>query len=146
MDDVQQNLGTGRSGLSTGKYYGEAEERLRRYGKNILREEARETRLQVFLRQFKSILIIILIVAAAVSFAVDEPLDAAAILIIVFLNAILGFTQEWQAGEAIAALKKLLVQRAVVIRDGERREIDAPEIVPGDLAVVEMGERVPAVI
>lgn len=140
MDDVQQNLGTGRSGLSTA----EAEERLRRYGKNILREEARETRLQVFLRQFKSILIIILIVAAAVSFAVGEPLDAAAILIIVFLNAILGFTQEWQAGEAIAALKKMLVQRAVVIRDGERREIDAPEIVPGDLVVVEMGERVPA--
>ena len=129
MDDVQQNLGTGRSGLSTA----EAEERLRRYGKNILREEARETRLQVFLRQFKSILIIILIVAAAVSFAVGEPLDAAAILIIVFLNAILGFTQEWQAGEAIAALKKMLVQRAVVIRDGGRRGSEFPAGIPGAL-------------
>jgi Ca2+-transporting ATPase len=140
VEDVQRNLGTGPTGLSAA----EAEERLQRYGKNLLQEEARETPFQVFLRQFKSVLIIILIIAAAVSFAVDEPLDAAAILCIVFLNAILGFTQEWQAGEAIAALKKMLVQRAVVIRDGARREIDAADIVPGDLVVVEMGERVPA--
>ena len=140
LDEVRRDLGTGPSGLPAK----EAAERLERYGKNVLREEARETRLQVFLRQFKSVLIVILIVAAGVSFFVGAYLDAVAILIIVVLNAILGFSQEWQAGEAIEALKKMLVQRAVVIRDAGQQEIDASEIVPGDLVVLEMGERVPA--
>jgi Ca2+-transporting ATPase len=140
LDEVRRELGTGPSGLPAK----EAGERLERYGENVLREEARETRLQVFLRQFKSVLIVILIVAAGVSFFVGAYLDAVAILIIVVLNAILGFSQEWQAGEAIEALKKMLVQRAVVVRDAGQQEIDASEIVPGDLVVLEMGERVPA--
>ncbi len=139
-DEVRRELDTDPMGLSTQ----DAEERLQRYGENVLREEARETPIQVFLRQFKSVLIIILIVAAAVSFLVGEALDAAAILIIVVLNAALGFSQEWQAGEAIEALKKMLVQRAVVIRGGERQGIDASGLVPGDLVLLEMGERVPA--
>jgi len=139
-EEIRQKLGTGPAGLSTK----EVEERLQRYGENILREEARETRLQVFLRQFKSVLIVILIIAAAVSFLVDAYLDAVAILIIVFLNALLGFSQEWQAGEAIEALKKMLVQHAVVVRDGRQEKIDASGIVPGDLVLLEMGERVPA--
>ena len=140
LEEILRELGTGPAGLTTK----EAEERLERYGKNVLQEEARETRLQVFLRQFESILIAILIVAAAVSFLVGELLDAAAILIIVILNALLGYSQEWQAGEAIEALKKMLVQRAVVIRDGKQQEIDASLVVPGDIVVLEMGERVPA--
>ena len=139
-EEVRRELGTGPSGLTPG----DAAERLQRYGKNVLREEGRETRLQVFLRQFKSVLIVILVIAAGVSFLVGEAVDAAAILIIVVLNALLGFSQEWQAGEAIEALKKLLVQRAVVVRDGEQQEIDASDLVPGDLVVLEMGERVPA--
>jgi Ca2+-transporting ATPase len=139
-EEVRRELGTGLLGVSPG----EAEERLQRYGKNVLREEARETRLQVFLRQFKSVLIVILIIAAGISFLVGEPVDAAAILIIVVLNALLGFSQEWQAGEAIEALKKMLVQHAVVIRGGERQEIDAAGLVPGDIVILEMGERVPA--
>ena len=139
-EEVRRELGTGTAGLSAK----DAEERLQRYGENVLREEARETRLQVFLRQFASILIVILIIAAVVSFFVGEPQDAAAILIIVVLNALLGFSQEWQAGEAIEALRQMLVQRAVVIRDGKQQEVDASGIVPGDLVVLEMGERVPA--
>ncbi|NLA39182.1 MAG: HAD-IC family P-type ATPase [Methanomicrobiales archaeon] len=139
-EEILQELGTGPSGLSPG----EAEARLKRYGENVLQEEERDTRLQVFLRQFASILIVILIVAAAVSFLVGEPQDAAAILIIVVLNAILGYSQEWQAGEAIEALRQMLVQRAVVVRDGEQQEIDASGIVPGDIVVLDMGDRVPA--
>jgi Ca2+-transporting ATPase len=137
---IRQKLGTGPSGLSAN----EAWMRLERYGENVLREEVRETPLQVFLRQFRSVLIIILLIAAGVSFFVGAILDAAAILIIVVLNAAFGFTQEWQAGEAIAALKKMLVQQAVVIRDGRQQEVDAARIVPGDLVVLEMGEQVPA--
>ncbi len=139
-EEIRQKLGTGPSGLSTK----EVEERLQRYGENVLREEARETRLQVFLRQFKSVLIVILIIAATVSYLVGARLDAAAILIIVFLNALLGFSQEWQAGEAIEALKKMLVQHAVVVRDGRQEKIDASGIVPGDIVLLDMGERVPA--
>ncbi|MDD3858385.1 MAG: calcium-translocating P-type ATPase, SERCA-type, partial [Methanoculleus sp.] len=139
-EEIRQKLGAGPAGLSTN----EVEERLQRYGENILREEARETRLQIFLRQFQSVLIVILIIAAAVSFLVDAYLDAVAILIIVFLNALLGFSQEWQAGEAIEALKKMLVQNAVVVRDGRQEKIDASGIVPGDLVLLDMGERVPA--
>ncbi|NMA11490.1 MAG: HAD-IC family P-type ATPase [Methanomicrobiales archaeon] len=138
--EVQRELGADPSGLSTGN----AEERLQRYGPNVLREEERESRLQVFLRQFKSVLIVILIIAAAVSFFVGEALDAAAILIIVILNALLGYSQEWQAGEAIEALRKMLVQHAMVVRDGERREIDAAALVRGDLVLLDMGGRVPA--
>ncbi|WP_332448961.1 cation-translocating P-type ATPase [Methanoculleus sp.] len=139
-EDIGQKLGTGPSGLSME----EVEGRLQRYGENVLREEARETRLQVFLRQFKSVLIAILLIAVAISFFVGAYIDAVAILIIVFLNALLGFSQEWQAGEAIEALKKMLVQHAVVIRDGRQEEIDASGIVPGDLVLLDMGERVPA--
>ncbi|MFW5638900.1 MAG: cation-transporting P-type ATPase, partial [Methanoculleus sp.] len=139
-EEVLQELGTRPAGLSAK----EAEERLERYGANILQEEGRETKLQVFLRQFKGVLIAILVIAAVVSFFVGEPQDAAAILIIVILNALLGYSQEWQAGEAIEALKKMLVQRAVVIRDGEQQEIDASAIVPGDVVVLEMGDRAPA--
>ena len=139
-EEVLQELGTRPAGLSAK----EAEERLERYGENILQEEGRETKLQVFLRQFKGVLIAILVIAAVVSFFVGEPQDAAAILIIVILNALLGYSQEWQAGEAIEALKKMLVQRAVVIRDGEQQEIDASAIVPGDVVVLEMGDRAPA--
>ena len=139
-EEVRRELGTGPRGLSAD----EAEARLKRYGENVLQEEERETRLQVFLRQFASILIVILIVAAAISFFVGEAQDAAAILIIVVLNAILGYSQEWQAGEAIEALRQMLVQRAVVVRDGKQQKIDASGIVPGDLVALEMGDRVPA--
>ena len=139
-EEAERILGTGPSGLSAD----EVRARLQRHGPNVLQEEARETRLQVFLRQFKSILIIILIIAAVVSFLVGESLDAAAILIIVVLNALLGYSQERQAGEAIEALKKMLVQHAVVIRDGARQELDASGIVPGDIVLLDMGERVPA--
>ncbi len=106
--------------------------------------ERRETPLQVFLRQFKSVLIAILIAAAVVSFFVGEVEDTAAIAIIVVLNAVLGFSQEWQAERAIEALKKMLVLQTTVVRDGREREVEASDIVPGDVVVLDMGERVPA--
>jgi Ca2+-transporting ATPase len=138
--EILQELDTNLSGLSGT----EAAERLEEYGKNVLQEEAREGPLQVFLRQFKSVLIAILILAAAVSFFVGESQDTIAILIIVFLNAALGFSQEWRAEQAIEALKKMLVLRTFVIRNGRQQEVDASDIVPGDIVVLEMGERVPA--
>lgn len=139
-DEVLQDLGTSFSGLTSW----EAEERLEHFGENVLREEGRETKFQIFLRQFRSLLTGILITASIVSFLVGEFQDAAAILIIVLLNAILGYTQEWRASEAIASLKEMLVQRAVVIRDGAQQEVEASTIVPGDVVILETGDRVPA--
>ncbi|MDI6720348.1 MAG: HAD-IC family P-type ATPase [Methanomicrobiales archaeon] len=138
--EVLQRLQTQRSGLTAE----EAERRLERYGKNEFVREKRETKLQIFVRQFKSVLILILLIAVAISLLVGEVIDAAAILGIVLLNAVLGFTQEWRAGQAIESLRQMLTLRAVVIRDGQEQEVDATTIVPGDIVALELGRKVPA--
>ena len=133
-------LDAGEGGLSAG----EAEERRQRYGKNVLEEEPGETPLAVFLRQFKSVLIFILVVAAAISFLIGDVESTVAIMLIVLLNAVLGFSQEWQAEKAVEALRQMLGLRTVVLRDGRIGEIDAADLVPGDVVLLEMGDRVPA--
>jgi len=139
-DEVFDKLETSSDGLSIN----EAEERLKRYGRNEIAAEKKETKLKVFLRQFANVLILILIIAAVVSFAIGEVVDAGTILLIVLLNALLGFTQEWKAEKAMEALKRLLGQRARVVRGGETVEIDAALIVPGDVVVLDIGEKLPA--
>ncbi|MBN1134046.1 MAG: HAD-IC family P-type ATPase [Methanosarcinaceae archaeon] len=139
-DEVFEKLDTSSEGLSISQ----AEERLRRYGKNEIVGEKKETWLKVFLRQFANVLIVILIIAAIVSFAIGEVVDAGTILIIVLLNSVLGFTQEWKAEKAIEALKRMLGQRSTVVRGGESVEIDSALIVPGDVVLLEMGEKLPA--
>jgi Ca2+-transporting ATPase len=132
-------------GVDAGGLTGEdAASRLSRYGRNEIEEEKKETILSVFLRQFQSVLIFILIVAAAISILIGEPEDAIAILLIVVLNAVLGFSQEWEAEKAIEALKQMLSLRTVVIRDGHPQEVDAVLVVPGDIISLEMGNKVPA--
>jgi Ca2+-transporting ATPase len=133
-------LGAGEGGLSSG----DAEERRLRYGRNALEEEAGETPLTVFLRQFKSVLILILVIAAAISLLIGDVESTIAIMLIVVLNAVLGFSQEWQAEQAIEALRQMLGLRTLVLRDGRVREIDAAELVPGDVVLLEMGNRIPA--
>ncbi|WP_417497922.1 cation-translocating P-type ATPase [Maricaulis sp.] len=122
----------------------EAARRLERYGPNAF--EARETlRWPVMLaRQFKDVLIIILLAAAAVSAALGDPVDAVAILAIVSLNAALGFFQEYRAERALAALKRLLAPSCRVIRDGVSRQMDASQLVPGDLVRLQPGDHTPA--
>lgn len=122
----------------------EARERLRTYGPNVLVSARRIRPLEIFLSQFKSALVLILIAAAAISFFVSEPLDAVVILAIVLLNALFGFIQEYRAENAIAALKKLVVNRVRVIRDGGEVEINAEELVPGDIFLLEEGQNIPA--
>jgi Ca2+-transporting ATPase len=128
----------------TGLQEAEAAKRLEQYGRNELREEGRATRLEIFVRQFKSVLIFILIFAAFLSLLVQEYLDFLAILLILFFNAILGFVQEWQAERAIEALKQMLGLRTVVIRNGLEQETDATFLVPGDVVLLKTGDRVPA--
>jgi len=153
-DEVIQALNTDRKGLTSRS----AEERLRKYGYNELMERKRVTPLQIFLNQFKDIFVIMLIIAIILSIligwykstatihdgSVDEYADAIAIGAIVVLNAVVGFIQEYRSEKAIEAMKKLVAPRARVLRDGKETIIPAREIVPGDVILLEAGDRVPA--
>jgi Ca2+-transporting ATPase len=122
----------------------EAARRLERDGPNAF-EAARKTPWQAILaRQFLSVLILILVIAAVISFAVGETVDAIAILAIVVLNGILGFVQEWRAEEALEALRRMLAPQSRVVRDGQEREIESRALVRGDVVLLDTGDRVPA--
>ncbi|OGW67188.1 MAG: HAD family hydrolase [Nitrospirae bacterium RIFCSPLOWO2_02_FULL_62_14] len=122
----------------------EARRRLAQQGPNELSEAPPPSPLTLFLRQFSSLIIWVLIVAAVVSGFLQEWVDAGAILIIVLLNATLGFVQEFKAERSLAALKKLSAPSAHVVRDGMLRVIPARELVPGDVIHIEAGDHVPA--
>src|SRR5512147_634340 len=141
---VSQALEHFESQLHQGLTTAEARARLERYGPNELQEKPRPGFLKLLLDQFNNFLVIILIVAAVVSLLLGEYVDAAAILAIVILNAILGVVQESKAEQALAALKKMAAPNAQVIRDGEQVTIAARELVPGDIVLLEAGNYVPA--
>lgn len=122
----------------------EAERRLAVYGRNELREEQTVRPGTILLRQFRSPLIYILIVAAAVTIALDEYVDAAVIAAVLVFNAVVGFFQEYRAERSLEALRRLASTQAKVMRDGRERELDAKELVPGDIILVEAGAKVPA--
>jgi Ca2+-transporting ATPase len=145
-DAALDALGTSREGLSADQ----VAQRLAEYGPNQLEERATRNPWLIFLGQFTEIMVIVLLVAAAISFAIaifdphESFVDSIMIMIIVILNAILGFTQEHRAERAIAALKKLAVSRVRVRRDGITQEIEATSLVPGDVFFVDAGLRLPA--
>ncbi len=122
----------------------EARRRSAAYGLNKLLETQKVTWHEVFVRQFKSILILILFVAAAVSFMLGEIADTITILAIIILNGILGFIQEWKAERAMEALQRMLSLRCHVVRGGREKEIDAVTLVPGDMVLLSTGDRIPA--
>jgi Ca2+-transporting ATPase len=122
----------------------EAGKRLLEFGPNALPEERPASGLRIFLSQFANPLVYILITVAVISFVLREYRDAAIIFLTVLLNSVFGFTQEYRTQKTLAALKKIVVPTARVIRDGERREIQAARLVPGDIVVLLMGDRVPA--
>ncbi len=132
------------SDLDRGLSEQEAARRFALHGPNELPEAPPPSPLALFLAQFSSLIVWVLIGAAVVSGLLQEWIDAGAILAIVFLNAILGFAQEFKAERSLAALKKLSVATARVLRDGMTRSIPARELVPGDLILVEAGDYVPA--
>jgi Ca2+-transporting ATPase len=131
-------------GLPAGLSSEEAAARYEQYGPNTLPDAKTPSVLQIFLRQFLNPLIYILVVAAAVSLALDRIEDSVFILIVLLINGAIGTAQEYSAGRAAIALRKLEQHRAMVIRDGMQRETDAAELVPGDLILLEAGNRVPA--
>jgi P-type Ca2+ transporter type 2C len=122
----------------------EAVERQTKYGKNTLPRESGATWLQILLEQFKDLMVIILIVAAVISFALGDVKDVVVILAIVVLNALLGTYQEFQAERSLAALSAMQVPLVRIRRNGEIHQISAEELVPGDIVILEEGDRIPA--
>ena len=129
----------------------QAAQRLSQYGLNKLAEKKPKTNLQRFLAQFKDVMIIILLIAAAISFVIacveGEPMEffePVLILLIVVLNAIMGMVQESKAEKALDALKNMSAPHARVIRDGKESVIDASQLVPGDIIKLEAGDFIPA--
>ncbi|MDD4905797.1 MAG: cation-translocating P-type ATPase, partial [Methylobacter tundripaludum] len=118
--------------------------RLARYGQNKLRKGKRFSALVIFTSQFKSLVIWVLIGAAAVSVALGETVDGIAIIAIVILNAVIGFIQEYRAEQAAAALARLTAPHCRVVRGGHSVVVDATEIVPGDILLLEGGDLVAA--
>ncbi|MDB5732815.1 MAG: cation transport ATPase, partial [Variovorax sp.] len=141
VEDVARALATH---LTTGLTAGVATERLARLGRNELASVPPEPWWRRLARQFAGLLIWILIVAAIVSGALGEWLDAVAILAIVVLNGVLGFVQEGRAEQALAALRKLSSPQAKVVRDARPHNLPAAHLVPGDRIDLEAGDRLPA--
>ncbi len=144
---VLQQLGSSEDGLPPT----EAKDRLAREGPNRIVLERRVSPVVVFLRQFTSFMVILLLIAGAVSLFIgldmklfEYQLDAYVIFFIVLLNAVMGFFQEMKAARAAEALKAFLVHKAVVVRNGKPREIPADQLVPGDVILLSEGVKVPA--
>ena len=122
----------------------EAVKRLASYGPNILPEQQGNSILLVFLCQFKSPFIYVLLIAALVSFGLDHTVNAYFIIVVLLINAIIGTAQEYSAAKAAAALKKMVPTFANVIRDGQPARIHTSEVVPGDIIQLVAGDKVPA--
>jgi len=122
----------------------EAKTRLGIYGANVIRAEKRTSPIRILLKQFRNLLIGILIVATVISGLLGELVDAVVILVIVLFAVLLGFLQEFRAEKALESLKKMLSPTCTVLRDGQRKEIPAAELVPGDILALEAGDRADA--
>ncbi len=139
-EEVATELKSARNGLSAE----EVRLRAEKYGANQLQEGKRRSRFSVFIAQFKDVMIIILLLAAIVSGILGDVTDTVVILVIVLLNAVLGFVQELNAEKAMDALKAMAVSKSNVIRGGQPVEVPATELVPGDVVMLETGNIVPA--
>lgn len=140
VKEVFQRLETGKDGLDEEDVL----QRQKQYGFNELKEKKKKTALNVLMNQFKSVMILILLIASLVSVLLGEYLDAGFILFIIIINSILGFIQEYRAEKALEALKKLTTLHAEVIRNGKKQDIEAKNLVPGDIIFLDEGRKVPA--
>lgn len=140
VEETFKALGSREYGLSTV----EAARRLREYGPNKLPEAKMENLLVIFLRQFRNPLIYILLIAGVVVFLIGEIVDSAVITAVLIFNAVIGAIQEGKARNALAALKEFVEARAIVKRDGSENIVRDIEVVPGDVIILQEGEKVPA--
>jgi Ca2+-transporting ATPase len=128
----------------TGLNSDEAQNRLKIVGRNVITQEKKKSPWTIFIEQFKSPIVYLLIVAAGLSFFFQEWLDGIAILVVIFINALIGFYMEYQADRSMETLKKLSTIPTRVLRNGKIMEINSEEIVPGDIVYLEAGDIVSA--
>ncbi len=140
VEQTLSTLQTSKTGLS----HQEAEQRIQQYGLNELQACEEISPWKIFLAQFESPIVWVLVAAVVVSAAIGEYLDAIVIGIILIANAVIGFMQEYHAQKAIDALKKMVSLQAIVLRDGKEKKIDASQLVPGDIILLEAGVKIPA--
>jgi Ca2+-transporting ATPase len=140
VDAVLNFLDTEVTGLDESQ----ALERIEKYGLNEIKSKNKSNPFATYIKQFKSALIYILFIAAIISFLFDKTVDVYVILFVIFANSLIGFIQEYRAEKSIEALKKIIVSTAKVFRDGEVEEIFAYNIVPGDIVLLEEGDKIPA--
>ncbi len=122
----------------------EASSRLRRYGPNKLREVKGVPTWIILLNQFKSLIVVLLLIATGIALFLGDNIEALAVFMVIILNAAFGFFTEWRAEKSMQSLKNLVVPKARVVRDGDVDEILATDLVPGDIILLEAGDRVPA--
>jgi len=139
-EDLYQSLGSSANGLSSA----EAQRRLNKYGPNSLASNEKTQLLTLFFKQFASPIIIILMGADILSFYLGDPTDAIIILIIVLISGLLGFFQEKGAYNVVAKLRQLIKSNTEVIRDGKQQTIPSDQVVPGDVVVLDAGDKIPA--
>jgi len=139
-EETLQRLGASRHGLSEA----EAERRLTAYGRNLIEVEPPERAWRILLRQFASVIVLLLLVAALFALLSGDVVDAIAIAAVLVLNIAIGFATEFKARRAMEALRSMDARQATVIRDAVIRRMDAAGVVPGDVIVLEPGSAIPA--
>ncbi len=137
---VDETAGELEADLKSGLSNDAARDRFVRFGPNELAETRKASALVIYLRQLKNPLLIILMVGAVISFYLDYVVDAVAILVIVLINATIGFIQEYKAEKSMDALKEMAAPTALVTRGGEWINVPARELVPGDVLKINTGD------
>ena len=140
IEEILKQYSTQKEGLNSA----EANARLEKYGLNKLQEKKKDSPLKLFLSQFLDVLIFMLIIAAIASYMIGNHLDAIVILVVVIINSIIGFIQEYRAENAMEKLKSLVHTDAHVKRENNLKRIPSEKLVPGDIVVLEEGDKVPA--
>ena len=139
-EEAIKKLESAAAGISTA----EAEDRLKKYGPNELKEAKKISLVVRFLLQLKDVFMIMLLIAAGISMSIGSYSNALIMVIIVILNTMIGFIQEFKAEKIVESLKKLISSPSKVFRDGDLTELAQTELVPGDIIVLEEGDKVPA--
>lgn len=147
LEEVYEKVGSSEDGLTSDK----ASKRLESEGKNVIESDSSISPLKIFISQFQDFLIYLLIISALLAVGIGllpghEPAytDAALIILILVANGIFGFIQDYKAEKSIEALKDMSTPDATVLRDGEKRNVDSTEVVPGDIVFLDQGDAVPA--
>ena len=140
VEEVLDALGSKREGLS--EY--EAKSRLERFGRNVFGRATRCTSLRILFNQFRNLMVFLLAFSSIVSFLLGEVLDAVFIMIVVLVNIVAGFLLEYKSEKSFERLMELSPDFTLALREGRRVEVNVEELVPGDIVLLEVGDRVPA--